>query len=291
MSANLPILDTHQHLIYPDKFPYSWTEGVPQLAGKAFRYDDYLKAIEGTGIHQTIFMESGTDDPHWREETRFVRELAGVPGSLIQGIIANCRPELESEFEAFIESVLPPPLAGFRRTLHTESDELSQRSCFAANVRLLAKYELTFDLCVLARQIPLATALAAQCPNVQFILDHCGVPDIAAGRFDPWRRYIGEIAQLPNVACKISGVMAYCRAGQATLEVVRPYLEHCLERFGWDRVVWGSDWPVCTTTADLLAWVDVTRRLIATAEESDQRKFLHDNAVRIYGVKKHAGRA
>jgi predicted TIM-barrel fold metal-dependent hydrolase len=178
-------------------------------------------------------------------------------------------------------------LVGFRRLLHVEPDELSQRPGFAANVRLLAKYELSFDLCVLARQIPLAAALAGKCPGVQFILDHCGVPDIAAGGLDPWRQYIREIAKHVNVACKISGVLAYCAPGQANLEAVRPYVEHCLEHFGWDRVVWGSDWPLCTTTADLRTWVDVTRRLIATADERDQRKLLHENAMRIYRVNKH----
>ncbi len=85
MSTEIPILDTHQHLIYPEKYPYSWTADIPQLAGKAFRYDDYLKAIEGTSVSQTIFMESGADDPHWHEETRFVHALAARAGFADQG--------------------------------------------------------------------------------------------------------------------------------------------------------------------------------------------------------------
>ena len=302
MSITAPIIDTHQHLIYPEKFSYSWTAGIPQLAGKAFRYDDYLKAVEGTSVRRTIFMESDAGDPQWQEEARFVHTLASTDGSLIAGIIANCRPEEEQGFEAYVEAILhhlsvpsltgtelsgvePPRLVGFRRILHTEPDELSQGTCFRANVRLLEKYELTFDLCVLSRQLPLATELAAKCPNVQFILDHCGVPDIASGQIDPWRRYIREIAKLPNVACKISGVLAYCAPGQANVEAVRPYVEHCLEQFGWDRAVWGSDWPVCTISSDLRTWVDVTNQIVATADESQQQKLLHRNAIRIYGVK------
>jgi predicted TIM-barrel fold metal-dependent hydrolase len=280
----IPIIDTHQHLIYPERYSYSWTAGIPQLAGKGFRYDDYLMAIEGTGVSRTIFMESGADDPHWQEETRFLHTLAGTPGSLIAGIIANCRPEEERGFEAYVDSVLSPKLVGFRRILHTEPDELSERTCFSSNVRLLEKYELTFDLCVLARQLPLATKLSAKCPNVQFVLDHCGVPDIASGEIDSWRRSITEIAKFSNVACKISGVPAYCAPGQATLEAVRPYVEHCLEQFGWDRVVWGGDWPVCTISSDLRTWVNVSRELIAAAGEGDQRKLLHGNAMAIYGL-------
>jgi len=284
MSITIPIIDTHQHLIYPERFTYSWTAGIQQLAEKAFRCDDYLVASEGSGVGRTIFMESGVDDPHWREETRFVHTLAHAPGSLIEGIIASCRPEEERGFEAYVESVLSPELVGFRRILHTEPDELSQRACFSSNLRSLEKYELTFDLCVLARQLPLATKLAAKCPNVQFVLDHCGVPDIASGQIDPWRQHIGEISKLPNVACKISGVLAYCAPGRATLEAVRPYVEHCLEQFGWDRAVWGSDWPVCTVTSDLCAWAGITQQLIAAADQSNQRKLLHGNAVRIYGL-------
>jgi len=284
MSAGIPILDTHQHLIYPEKRHYSWTAGIPQLAGKAFGYDDYLKAIAGTGITAAVFTESGADDPHWQEETRFVHSLASTSGSLIKGIIGSCRPE-QSGFEAYVESVLSSRLVGFRRILHVEPDELSQRPTFAANIRLLEKYNLTFDLCVLARQVRLATALAGKCQGVQFILDHCGVPDVASGQLDPWRQHIREIARLPNVACKVSGVIAYCAPGRVTLEAVRPYVEHCLEQFGWDRVVWGSDWPVCMTTADLRTWVAVTEQLIATADEGDRRKLLHDNAARIYRVK------
>jgi predicted TIM-barrel fold metal-dependent hydrolase len=284
MSITIPIIDTHQHLIYPERFTYSWTAGIQQLAEKAFRYDDYLVASEGTSVRRTIFMESGVDDPHWQEETRFVHTLAHAPGSLIEGIVANCRPEEKRGFEAYVESVLSPELVGFRRILHTEPDELSQRACFSSNVRLLEKYELTFDLCVLARQLPLATKLAAKCPNVQFVLDHCGVPDIASGQIDPWRQHISEISKLPNVACKISGVLAYCAPGRATVEAVRPYVEHCLEQFGWDRAVWGSDWPVCTITSDLRAWAGITQQLIAAADQSNQRKLLHGNAVRIYGL-------
>ena len=288
MSITMPIIDTHQHLIYPERYSYSWTADIPRLAGKPFRYDDYLMAIEGTGVRRTIFMESGADDPVWQEETRFVNTLAGTPGSLIGGIIANCRPEEERGFEAYVESVLSPKLVGLRRILHTEPDELSQRTCFSSNLRLLEKFELTFDLCVLARQLPLATNLAAKCPGVQFVLDHCGVPDIASGEADLWRQHIKEISKLPNVACKISGVLAYCAPGRANMETVRPYVEHCLEQFGWDRTVWGSDGPVCTISSDLRTWVDATRQLIAIADESSQRRLLHDNAVRIYRLSESA---
>lgn len=281
---SMPMIDCHQHLIYLEKYPYSWAEEIPQLAGKAFRMEDYLKLIEGKGEIRTIFMETSPDDPHWREEAKFVYSLADQEDTIIDGVVVNCRPESEEDFEAYIECARHPKLVGFRRILHVVPDEVSQQPRFVENVRVLEKHNLTFDLCFLARQLPLAVQLAVQCPNVQFIVDHCGVPDIAGGALEPWRADIRKLAELPNVACKISGVLAYCAPDQTTADAVRPYVEHCIESFGWDRVVWGSDWPVCTVTSDLPEWIDITRQLVVGEDETNQRKLFHENAERIYGL-------
>lgn len=279
---SIPILDCHQHLIYPDRFTYSWTDGIPQLAGRAFTYDDYLRGIEGRGEVRAIFMETAPDDPHWQDESRFVMDLADAPDSIIDGLILNCRPESEEDFDAYIDSVRHDKLVGFRRILHVMPDELSQQPRFVENVRKLAGDDLTFDLCLLARQLPLGVELVRRCPNVQFVLDHCGVPNIAGGELDPWRKHIGELAACENVACKISGVLAYCAPESADAQTVRPYVEHCIECFGWDRVVWGSDWPVVCMTSDLPNWIDVSRQLVASESEEHQHRLFHRNAERIY---------
>jgi len=284
MSEPIPILDTHQHLVYPENWPYSWTNDIPALSGKAFRYDDYINLTRGAGVAGTIFMETSPDDPHWRAETKFVYELASKPGSLIKGVIANCRPEDEG-FQHYVESIRHQKLVGFRRILHVMPDDLSQKPAFAENVRWLGTQKLTFDLCFLARQLPIAIELARKCPQTQLILDHCGVPDIAGGAINPWRSCIREISRIPNVACKISGVLAYCKPGKATLDAIGPYVDHVIECFGTDRVVWGSDWPVVVINSSLPEWIRMTRELVSRLSESEQWKILHDNAVRIYRVK------
>lgn len=281
----IPVLDTHQHLIYPERWPYSWTKDIRQLAGKAFHYGDYLQAIAGTGIVGSLFMETTPDDPHWREEASFVDQISRQPGSLIRGLIANCRPEDDEEFSRFLENLPSNWIVGLRRILHVESDELSQRPQFVENIRRLEKHGLTFDLCVLPRQIPLAIRLARECPNVQFILDHCGVPDIAGQALDPWRGLVQQLAQLPNVACKISGLLAYCQPGKANAAAVRPFVEHCLNVFGWERVIWGSDWPVVQITSTLRDWVEISREIVSRECEDNQRKLFYENAARLYGIK------
>ncbi len=279
---SIPMIDCHQHLIYPDRYPYSWTDDIPQLAGKAFRYEDYLAKVDGRAEMRTIFMETSPDDPHSRDESRFVAGLAEADDSIIDGLILACRPESEDDFDAYIESVQHPKLVGLRRILHVVPDEMSQQQHFVDNVNKLARYDLTFDLCFLARQLPLACQLVRHCPNIQFVLDHCGVPDIAGEALDPWREDIRKVAALPNVACKISGVLAYCSPDNATAEAVRPYIEHCIETFGWDRVVWGSDWPVLCMTADLPDWIEIIRQLVSSESEDNQHKLLHRNAERLY---------
>lgn len=278
----IPILDTHQHLLMTDRWSYSWTAGLTPLEGGLFDYGAYAQAAESTGIAGTLFMESTPDELNWRDETKQALEMAADPNTMIRGVIANSRPEEDESFTAWVESIRGPHLKGLRRILHTEPDELSQQPTFVRNLKKLAGWDLTFDLCFLARQLPVALQLARQCEDTQLVLDHCGVPDIAAGNLDPWRKHIRDLAALPNVACKISGVLAYCAPDGANADAVRPYVEHCLECFGWDRVVWGGDWPVCLLTTNLKSWTETSKLLVASATEANQRKLFYQNAEQIY---------
>ena len=280
----MKIIDTHQHLIYPEQFSYSWCQDVPALAGKPFRLEEYRAAACGTRISQTLFMDAGVDEPHTQAETEFFLQLATQPETGIVGVLATCRPE-NADFPAQLEAMLHPKLKGLRRILHVVPDEVSQTPLFLKNLALLAKNNLTFDLCLLARQLPLGAKLARQFPEQQFILDHCGVPDIQGGGLDPWRQSIRELAQFPNLACKISGVVAYCDPQRVTVAAIRPYVEHCLDCFGWERVVFGGDWPVCNTTASLGRWVEILKEIVAQESAGNQEKLFAQNAERIYRLK------
>ena len=279
----IEILDTHQHLIYADRFGYQWTDPIPALAGRSFTYADYRHAAANTGISSTLFMEATSED--WRPETDMVQEMVENPDMIVSGIIAGCRPE-KPDFDAWLDAIADRPVAGLRRILHVMPDELSQDDSFRSNIRKLASRGLTFDLCFLGRQLAVAADLAGSCENVQFILDHCGVPDIAAGDMDPWRERISTLAAMPNVACKISGVTAYTKSGEGSIEVVRPWVEHCLECFGWDRVVWGSDWPVCNINSGLAEWVAISREIVSGEDPQNQVKLFRNNAIRIYGLER-----
>ena len=150
------------------------------------------------------------------------------------------------------------------------------------NVASLADYGLSYDICVLDRQLPIAINLARHCPHVTIILDHCGVPRVKDRVLDPWRKDIAELAKLPNVNCKVSGLVAYADPAHWTIEDLRPYVDHVISCFGWDRVMFGSDWPVCTLSATYKQWVEALRSITQNAGEANQRKLFCDNAVRVY---------
>jgi len=272
----IEVIDTHLHLIYPDRFSYPWLADVPPL-NRPFTLETYLPQAGAAGITQAIHMEVDVAETDQLRETDFVTALGGK----VVAAIASCRPE-SNDFSAQLARLATnPKVRGLRRILHTSPDELIQVPIFTENLKRLATHHLSFDICVLARQLPLALRIARACPDVQFILDHCGMPKVKERELDPWRAEIKALASEPNVACKVSGVVAYADASW-TVDDLRPFVEHVIESFGWDRVVWGSDWPVCTLTADLGRWVAATRVIIAGANADEQAKLLNRNARRIY---------
>ncbi|HTJ88982.1 MAG TPA: amidohydrolase [Acidocella sp.] len=272
----IPIIDTHLHLIYQDRLRYPWLADVPKL-NRDFRLADYMAQAPGLGIETALHMEVDVAEADQESETAFVTGL----GPPIAAAIASCRPE-RADFAASLERIAANPMVrGLRRILHNAPDTLALDPLFAENLRRLSAFGLSFDLCVLARQLPIAAQLARSCPEVCFILDHCGGPEIATGDFAAWRDGIGLMAALPNVCCKISGIVAYAGAAW-TIADLRPYVEHCFQAFGWDRVVWGSDWPVCTLTADLPRWVQACRDLTSGCSDSEKERLFNRNARRIY---------
>jgi predicted TIM-barrel fold metal-dependent hydrolase len=275
------IIDTHLHLIYRERLSYPWLASVAAL-DRDFHYERYQAEARRCGVTDAIHMEVDVGPADIEAETRNVVDIATLAGSVIRGAISACRPE-DDGFPAFLERQLADPFVrGFRRVLHVVPDEVSESEIFRKNVRRLAGSGRPFDLCVRADQIDKAIALADLAPEVQFVLDHCGVPAIKDRTEHPWRERIVEIARRPNVTVKISGVVAYADGATWTLDDVRPYVEHAIESFGWDRVVWGSDWPVCTLTASLSIWMAAIQAITLGSSPGERERLFSANARRIW---------
>lgn len=278
----MKIIDTHQHLWDLKRFEYSWTARNP-LFNRSYLVSDYLEATKGIEIVKSVHVEADIDEPYMLGETRWILELADQPDNPIAGVVAAARPEYDN-FREMIEQIAGHPrLKGVRRILHVgQPDELSTTTTFTENIRSLEEFDLSFDLCFLGRQLPLAARLIKECPNVRFILDHCGNPDIKNQDYTAWRKSIEEIAGLPNVDCKVSGIVVNTDLENWTAEDLRPAVEHIIDSFGWDRVMFGSDWPVCLLAASYRQWVEALTYLTQDAGEENQKKLFVENAERIY---------
>ena len=281
----ISLLDTHQHLVYREKASYGWTKDIPPLAEGNFTLDDYKTLTEGLGIGGTLFMETGVDDPNYQQETRFVKSLADNSDNGMIGLISSIRPESDEAFETWLEETIEMGVVGYRRILHVMPDDTSQSDIFRNNVRKIGVSGKTFDICFLPGQLPVACELAKACENTKLILNHCGVPDIAGNGLDPWRQDIKALAQIPNVICKLSGLMAYCAPGTSSLETIEPFVDHVLNCFGPNRMVWGSDWPVVNLAKGLPEWIAVTRKILGKLSADEASSIAYGTAQIVYKVK------
>ena len=280
----IPLLDTHMHLVYRDKASYGWTKDIPPLAEDNFTLENYNALTEGLGIGGTLFMETGVDDPDYQKETRFVKTLAEDSSNVIRGLIVSIRPEDDNDFETWLNETIEMGVVGYRRILHVMPDETSQNEIFRRNVRKIGDVGKTFDICFLPTQLNVAKALAQACENTSMILNHCGVPSIANDGLDPWRQDIEALSQIPNVTCKLSGLMAYCAPGTASLETIGPYVDHVLKCFGPKRIVWGSDWPVVNLGKGLPEWITVTRKILDKLSTDEANAIANGTAQTVYKV-------
>jgi len=279
------MIDTHQHLFLRLHLRYGWTEDLPPLHGEQ-GIAEYRKSSADCGISGTVFVEAGADPGLGEREAHLVCRLAEDPKNGMLGVVA-CVDASRLDFSDQLEAVAHPKLKGVRHRLHTEPDDVSRALCFRRNVAELGGRNLNFDLCVTWRQLGLAAELAKACPETTFILNHFGNPDLTAEKksakdhFNLWKKGVKQIAGCSNVIGKLSGITPGAPT-TATPEFFLPYFNHLLDCFDTGRLVWGSDWPVCETGAGLSRWCSITHFALAGLSEIEQRKILHQNAVRVY---------
>ena len=277
------LFDTHLHLIYPERLSYPWLEAVPTLNVPS-TFALYSQKAKRIGISGCLHMEVDVDPLQIHQETDLLTELMAEPNSILRGAISAARPESVG-FGKFLEDAKHnKTIKGFRRVLHTQDDALSQSQTFRKNIKRLSNTGLTFDLCILPHQLPIIADLIDFCPDVTFILDHCGVPDIKGGNLTIWKRHISAIAERPNVIAKISGIVAYGNVLMWELDSIRPYFDHTVASFGHDRIIWGSDSPVCNLGGGLETWVAATHVLTAEWPSDQRQAFFQGTARSIWAI-------
>ncbi len=279
----MDLIDTHQHLIYQNVATYGWTKDLPALQSD-FTVKDYQDLTNDYNIIGTLFMECAVDDPDYKKESNFINSLMQKSESGIKGLILSIRPEDDNDFNKWLEESKSLGVVGYRRVLHTEPDELSQQNNFRKNISKIGKVGKPFDLCFREDQLKIAIDLSKSCDEMDLVLNHCGVPAIASGKMDEWKKDITALSELQHVTCKLSGIMAYCAPGTSSYETIKPYVDHVLESFGPDRMVWGSDWPVVNLAKGLPEWLSVTKTIMSNLSEDEASKIANINAKKIYKV-------
>jgi len=280
----VPIVDSHVHLWDPAQIRYRWLNGLPAL-NRAFKPAEFRAASESADVSKFIFVECGCEPAQSLAEVDWVSNLAKDEARL-KGIVAHASLERGEEARPELETLASRPLVrGVRRNLQSEPDpEFCLRPIFLAGVRLLAEFGFTFDLCLRHEQLPAATELARRVPEVTFVLDHLGKPDVRNKTFQPWANHLTALAQAPNVTAKVSGLTTEADWRSWQPAQFMPYLRQALASFGLNRLMFGSDWPVMTLATDFQRWIETVRSQLPLSKEQDWEQLFHTNAARIYRV-------
>ena len=293
----LRIVDTHQHLWDLEKFSPPWLATAPEVLRQSYVTKDYLEATEGLDVACAVYMEVDVAPERQVDEARHVIGLAKDPDHPTLAAVISGRPGTPG-FEEYITQFSDSPFVkGVRQVLQVPETKVGHclGDSFVESMRLLGDLGLSFDLCMRPGELADGVELAKRVPQTRFIVDHCGNADPKsfrpAGREggtpwhekEQWKRDMAEFAELDNVVCKISGIIARVPQDWTTADLA-VIVDYCLDHFGSERVVFGSDWPVCNITASYRAWVNSLREIISRRPRDEQRRLLSANAQRIYGL-------
>jgi L-fuconolactonase len=260
-----------------------WLDGN-QLLDRPYGLAEYARDSAGLAVAALVYVQTEVTPAYGLLEARWAAQQAREDRRL-QAIVAWAPLEDGERARSYLDALVAesPLVKGVRRLIQTESDpDFCLRPDFVAGVRLLPEYNLTFDLGISHRQLPAATELARRCPQVRFVLDHLAMPPIAARQLEPWRDDLRHLAELPNVLCKISGLATAADRQHWAAGDLAPYVEHALEVFGLDRVMFGGDWPVLLMAAPYRRWVETLDALTEDLLHEQRVQLWAANARRFY---------
>jgi L-fuconolactonase len=288
------IIDCHQHLWDLSRQKLPWLESAEEVLKHDYRTEEYVAATKGFNV-RAVYMEVDVAPEEEVAEVEFVIGLCRDKDKPTVAAVIGGRPA-SPDFEAYVKRFADSDyVKGVREVIHNERSPAGYclRDEFVRGIRALGKHGLSFDLCMRPGELKDGLKLSELCPDTRFVLDHCGNADpkaFAANRDktthdpDQWKRDIEALAGRPNLICKISGIVARAPKGW-TADNLAPVVNHCLDAFGPDRVVFGGDWPVCLLGAPLKDWIMALREIVAERPAAEQRKLWSQNAIKFYGLK------
>lgn len=273
-------IDAHQHFWIYSAEEYDWISDEMQALKRDFLPQNLKPLLENGLLDGSIAVQARQDF----EETEWLLNLA-AENDFIKGVVGwvdLCSPDVDKDLGRLSDN---PKFVGVRHLLQAElDDEFMLRMDFKRGIAKLAEYGLTYDLLVYPRHLPVAVRLVREFPGQRFVLDHIAKPLIADGLVEPWDRNVRELADFDNVWCKVSGMVTEASWKDWQAEDFRPYLDVVFEAFGPNRLMIGSDWPVCTLSADYAATLGIVEEYLRQMRPEDEEEVLGRTCIECYGV-------
>lgn len=273
-------IDSHHHFWKYDPAEYDWIDKSMKVIRKDFLPGNLKSTIQKAGVDGVISVQARQSV----EETDWLIGLAHQ-NDFIKGVVGWV-PLIQHDIEDLLEIYADEKiLKGVRHVIQGENDpQFMFRKDFNHGISLLKKHSLVYDILIVERQIPDAISFVDQHPDQVFVLDHIAKPLIHLNKMAPWKENIQKLARHENVNCKISGMVTEADYQNWTPSQLQPYFEVIMEAFGPNRLLFGSDWPVCLVATTYKNWVDVVQNSISSLSETEQIKIMGGNAVRIYQI-------
>ena len=266
-------IDAHMHFWRFSRQEYDWIDDTMSPLQRDFLPRDAARIMLEAGMDACVAVQARQT----LEETRFLLDLAAAH-QFIAGVVGwvDLRaPDLDDQLA---ELSANRKLVGLRHVVQAEADDFLLRDDFRRGVGRLERYGFAYDILVYARQLPAAIDFAAALPAERLVLDHLGKPDIRGGGFDVWRRDLDRLAKLPHVRAKLSGLVTEADWTAWTVEDIHRYVNAALDSFGAERLMIGSDWPVCTVAAPYAQVIDIVRSAIAGRTASERAAIMGGTA-------------
>ena len=271
-------IDAHQHYWRYDAREYGWIDDAMAAIRRDFLPPQARRAMDAAGVAGCVAVQARQT----LEETRWLLNLANEH-PFIRGVVGwiDLRADVDAQLAEF-DGVRT--LVGVRHILQAEPDRFMSEPRFLTGLGRLARAGLAYDILVFARQLAEAVQLARRFPGQRFVLDHLGKPNVRGGEFREWQRRLRDLAALPNVCCKLSGLVTEADWRMWTPGQLRPYLDAALNAFGPDRIMVGTDWPVCLVAVRYADAMALVRDAIGEYSTAEQQRMLGGTAVDFWNL-------